>query len=175
MCKKEKLIMKQVFKINKKIIALILVVILLIAGCKITIGTGADIAIKAVLLYNGNAENEQYLDTYSQLQHSFVANFEIEKLDANKKNLKLGKYDIVYVDSAVSELTDLKDELVKYVENGGNNKLILASYDSAKNLGNVAIGENGKASIEKLDGYTYKAMLWESMESAEPVTKAIKY
>ena len=61
------------------------------------------------------------------------------------------------------------------VENGGNNKLILASYDSAKNLGNVAIGENGKASIEKLDGYTYKAMLWESMESAEPVTKAIKY
>ena len=52
---------------------------------------------------------------------------------------------------------------------------ILVLTEESSYLGNVAIGENGKASIEKLDGYTYKAMLWESMESAEPVTKAIKY
>lgn len=61
------------------------------------------------------------------------------------------------------------------VENGGNNKLILASYDASNNLGEIVFGEGGKASLTKADGYTYKAFLWDSLEKANPVTEALKY
>jgi len=76
--------------------------------------------IKAALLYCDNIKSKNYLDTYSQLQHSFMANFEIEKVDAGKQFLNLNKYDLIYLDSSISSMPELKDKIVNYVEKGNN-------------------------------------------------------
>lgn len=39
---------------------------------------------------------QQYFDTYSQLQHSFIANLDVEKADVSKSLPTLDKYDLVY-------------------------------------------------------------------------------
>ncbi len=115
--------MKKVFEAYKKHIAAGMAVLLLVGiviGLVSSYADGKVPVVKAALLYYGDHESQQYLDTYSQLQHSLLANFEVEKVDAAKKFLNLDKYDLLYLDPTVALMPELKDNIVKYVEKGNS-------------------------------------------------------
>lgn len=107
-------------RIFKKHIAAVLTIILSVCGLTAGCGSKKSTDIKAALLYDGSSESKQYLDTYSQLQHSFLANFEIEKVNADKHFLNLDKYDLIYLDSSVTAVPKLKNKITDYVKKGNS-------------------------------------------------------
>ena len=75
--------------------------------------------LKAALVYSGSGGSRQYVDTWSQLEQSFAANMDVEKLDVDDGKTGFGKYDIIYLDKSVLGASQVKDELVSFVEDGG--------------------------------------------------------
>lgn len=114
--------MKKMLTGYRKYIVLCLALILLIGGIGIKKGSTESNAqnITAALLYDSDALSQQYIDTYSQLQHSFMANFEVAKVDIAKDSLNLNSYDLIYLDSSVAGKPDLKDKLLAFVEEGNS-------------------------------------------------------
>ena len=84
--------MKSFFVKNKKFLALILAVILAVGvfGVSKCFGDKSNAVLKAALLYSKNSTT--YVDTFSHLEQSFLANCTFEKIDVNIKTIIPIKY-----------------------------------------------------------------------------------
>jgi hypothetical protein len=92
----------------------------------------------------------------------------------------LGKEVYVYasVDANAADVYFTHDDTASTVtanaENMGDNALIIASYNSSNCLVDAVIADGATVSMNKTNGYTYKAFLWD-LATLCPETEAVQY
>ncbi len=163
--------MRKLMKTYKKYIALLLALTLITsaAGCAIASATNRNTSnIKAALLYNGKVESKEYLDTYSQLEHSFMANFELDKVDAGSRLFNLNQYDLIYLDKSVASMPEMRNRIVNYVEDGNS---VFVPNEFSGYFGLDFFGASGK---KKIDAYPDEIAYSDIPEDMQGIQEIIK-
>lgn len=115
----------------------LLLILLCFAGCDrnkpVTLLPDEEDAghIKAAVLYDGKAEDQRYLDTYSHLEQSLIINIIVEKVDVSEE-YNLDGYDILYPDTTIMtsvNAENLKEDITRFTEDGGSVFLNNAFWD----------------------------------------------
>lgn len=91
----------------------------------------SEIPIRAAVLYDGEAGDRSFEDTYSRLKQSLLLNFTVEAADISK-DFSLDGYDVIYPDETImksSKAESVKTDIYDFTENGGSVFLTNGFYD----------------------------------------------